>query len=121
MGGDIDPRDDGLLYELSELPAPRHLLVKDLGEAVVQVIPTEAQLEPVLSRQLGKQPGAAFVGNFHEGLKQTDKGQSRFIRFPFLRSDRDQLCHLLAQWVLYGDATTFAESQTSVAAFGVRV
>ena len=86
--------DDGLLYELSELPALRHVQVKDLGEAVVQVIPTEAQVEPVLSRQLGKQPGAVSVGSRQEGLKQTDKGQSRFTRSRFLRSDRDQLCRL---------------------------
>jgi hypothetical protein len=118
---DFNPTDDGLLYELGELPALRHPLVKDLGEAVAQVIPIEAQVEPVLSRQLGKQPGPVFVSNLREGPKQTDKGESCFVGIPFLRFDPDQLCHLGAKRVLCGDATTLAESQTLVAASDVRV
>jgi hypothetical protein len=39
---DFSPMDDGLPYEPSELPALWHVPAMDLGEAVAQVIPTEA-------------------------------------------------------------------------------
>jgi hypothetical protein len=39
---DFNPMDDGLPCEPGELPALRHVPTTDLGEAVAQLIPTEA-------------------------------------------------------------------------------